>query len=238
MHKHMQSLEDCSHDFAHVQRVRDNALKIASKMSSDVNLLVVELAALCHDIGDAKYQQSITARHLLLECGYPSEMADRVQEIVDKVSFRKELKDIESHGYEHVMRNTCIELAIVQDADRLDAIGAIGISRCFAFSGKRNLTLCNACDFTSNVNGVTWEKYSMGNSTAISHFYEKLLTLKDKIKTEAGRAEAEKRHHFLLEYLNEYSSELFDPFDSISQLVYHSWICPSQPLNSLSPMHS
>ena len=137
--KHMQSLEDPSHDFAHVQRVRDGALKIAAQIQEEVDVQVVELAALCHDIGDAKYEQSTTAAHLLLASGYSHEMAERVQSIVDGVSFRHELKTIETCGYEHVLQNTCIELAIVQDADRLDAIGAIGIARCFAFSGKRNL---------------------------------------------------------------------------------------------------
>lgn len=211
--RHMQSLEDCSHDFAHVQRVRDSALKIASRIPKEVDLLVVELAALCHDIGDAKYEQSTTAAQLLQECGYSHEMASKVQMIVDGVSFRHELKEIETHGYEHVLKNTCLELAIVQDADRLDAIGAIGIARCFAFSGKRNLTLCHACDFNSSVGGATLEKYSRGNATAIGHFYEKLLTLKDRIKTEPGRVEAEKRHCFLLEYLAEYRRELVDPFN-------------------------
>lgn len=203
---HMQSLQDCSHDYAHVERVRRMSLHIAS-LHPEADQVLVELAALCHDIGDAKYNKTETASCVLESCGFDKELCERVQQLVDGVSFRHELCQIEQHGWQYVKENCPLELAIVQDADRLDAIGAIGVARCLAFSGKRNVLFYRPSDF-GKPSGTTADQYGMCSSTAISHFYEKLLTLKDRMKTPYGVQEAEKRHQFTESFLKQLEHEV------------------------------
>lgn len=203
---HMQSLQDCSHDYAHIERVRKMSLHIAS-LHPEADQVLVELAAMCHDIGDAKYDTAETASCVLASCGFDKRLCEGVQQLVDGVSFRHELCQIEQHGWQYVKKNCPLELAIVQDADRLDAIGAIGIARCLAFSGKRNVLLYRPSDF-DKPNGITFDQYSKCSSTAIGHFYEKLLTLKDRMKTPYGMREAEKRHQFTVSFLEQLEHEV------------------------------
>ncbi|KAJ2842871.1 hypothetical protein IWW36_005754, partial [Coemansia brasiliensis] len=139
---------DCSHDWHHVGRVAKQAMAIAKAESTNrtIDMLVVHLAALLHDVNDAKYskESKVSIVEFLSSIGLEEEKAQLISRIIDNVSFRKELlvKEEERAGKENTKesewRNSCIELACVQDADRLDAIGAFGILRCAAFSGARN----------------------------------------------------------------------------------------------------
>ncbi|KAJ2905028.1 hypothetical protein GGI21_004219, partial [Coemansia aciculifera] len=176
---------DCSHDWQHVQRVVRQALTLARSetLHRPIDLLVVHLAALLHDVDDAKYRQedgpAFSSSLFLQELGLDKSRAELVCRVVDSVSFRKELLANEQDKVgtgdpeERQWRQTCAELACVQDADRLDAIGAFGILRCAAFSGARNRTLHDPCD--SAILDITYDQYvaqSCGTSgTAIAHFH-------------------------------------------------------------------
>ncbi|KAJ1840483.1 hypothetical protein LPJ73_006411, partial [Coemansia sp. RSA 2703] len=207
---------DCSHDWHHIDRVVRQALVLARAQSPEksVDLLVVHLAALLHDVDDAKYKQSsdvaFSSKDFLTSIGLDQERAALVCRVVDAVSFRKELLFEEQKGQgtvdqdEVVWRNECLELACVQDADRLDAIGAFGVLRCAAFSGARNRPLHSAGD--SFIENITYDQYVQSDNrtaTAISHFHEKLLQLAARMKTEQGQQEARRRHTFMLQFLKQ-----------------------------------
>ncbi|KAJ2834553.1 hypothetical protein GGI24_000346 [Coemansia furcata] len=178
---------DCSHDWQHVQRVVRQALTLAifEAQHRSVDMLVVHLAALLHDVDDAKYRKEgevvFSSKTFLEEVGLDRNRAELVCRVVNAVSFRKELLAEEqdkmgtSDPDERMWRQGCAELACVQDADRLDAIGAFGVLRCAAFSGARNRTLHDPSD--SAIQDITYEQYvaqSGGTSgTAISHFHGK-----------------------------------------------------------------
>ncbi|KAJ2015990.1 hypothetical protein GGI10_003085 [Coemansia sp. RSA 2530] len=212
---------DCSHDWQHVQRVVRQALALANHEAQrrPIDILVVHLAALLHDVDDAKYRQSddaaFSSKVFLLEAGLDSDRAELVCRVVDAVSFRKELLADEqdrmgtSDPDERQWRLGCAELACVQDADRLDAIGAFGVLRCAAFSGARNRTLHDPAD--SAIMDITYEQYvaqSGGTSgTAIAHFHEKLLKLASMMKTERGRQEAQRRHDYIVGFLKQIDEE-------------------------------
>ncbi|KAJ2160436.1 hypothetical protein GGF46_002262 [Coemansia sp. RSA 552] len=207
---------DCSHDWQHVRRVVDQALALAKAESArgPVDMLVVQLAALLHDVDDAKYKSCSDApfsvANFLADAGLDSDRAVIVARIVDAVSFRKELQCLESGSEaERAWRSGCVELACVQDADRLDAIGAFGILRCAAFSGARNRPL-HILDDTSSSAAMTYSEYidKGSGSSAVAHFHEKLLRLAAMMKTEHGRREAQRRHKFLLRFLEQVDSEL------------------------------
>lgn len=208
----MQSAQDSSHDWLHIQRVRQIAKSILRHHpESDAEL--VDLAALCHDLGDHKLtsmMEHVSARQALLQCGYSDLVAESVQGIVDNVSFSKELKRIEKVGWEQVLQECSIELAIVQDADRLDAMGAIGVARCFAYNGKQSgkFAMYNPDALELNeIGNVTSGQYAKG-STAFHHFYDKLLGLKDMLKTPEGKQEAIRRQAFMLEFLSEFKQDV------------------------------
>ncbi|KAJ2470008.1 hypothetical protein GGI02_003223 [Coemansia sp. RSA 2322] len=212
---------DCSHDWQHVQRVVRQALVLsrAESQHRPVDALVVHLAALLHDVDDAKYRQegqaAFSSSAFLQEAGLDSQRAQLVCRVVDAVSFRKELlaKEQDRMGTgdpeERQWRQSCAELACVQDADRLDAIGAFGILRCAAFSGARNRTLHAPGD--SIVEDITYDQYvrqSDGTTgTAIAHFHEKLLKLASMMKTECGRLEALQRHDYMSGFLRQIDDE-------------------------------
>ncbi|KAJ1944893.1 hypothetical protein FBU59_002472 [Linderina macrospora] len=212
---------DCSHDWFHVQRVVRQALALAAieSKSRTVDVLVVHLAALLHDVDDAKYRKAdetpFSMESFLVGAGLDSARASLVCRIVDGVSFRKELLAMEhdrlgtSTEDERMFRTTCVELACVQDADRLDAIGAFGILRCAAFSGARNRTLHDPKDVA--LQDITYEEYvkqSDGTTgTAIAHFHEKLLKLAGMMKTEAAKQEAKDRNAHMLEFLAQLQKE-------------------------------
>nr|WP_299171391.1 HD domain-containing protein [uncultured Allomuricauda sp.] len=189
------------HDWFHIQRVFNNARQIAQ--NEEVNILVVELAALLHDIADPKFHngdESLgpqTAKKFLLEQNVASDITEHIVNIIKYMSFKNSLEK----GEKFVSK----ELHVVQDADRLDAIGAIGIARTFNYGGYKNRELYNP-EVPPNLN-MSKEEYKNSNAPTINHFYEKLLLLKDKMNTQTGRDLAEERHQFMLDYLKQFYKE-------------------------------
>ncbi|KAJ2652156.1 hypothetical protein IWW40_001353 [Coemansia sp. RSA 1250] len=166
---------DCSHDWHHVERVVRQALIIAKTESTHtpIDILVVHLAALLHDVNDAKYtkEPTVSIAEFLTSNGLEEEKALLISRIIDNVSFRKELKADEKSEW----RDSCMELACVQDADRLDAVGAFGILRCAAFSGARNRPLHSPQDMITA--DITFEDYvkESNKGSAIAHFHGKKI---------------------------------------------------------------
>ncbi|EEC67204.1 hypothetical protein OsI_34089 [Oryza sativa Indica Group] len=220
---------DASHDAAHALRVRDLALSLAAELglsSSPDRLLIVEIAALLHDIGDYKYTKdnaedmSIVER-FLEEVELEQGQREEIVAIIKGMGFKNEVSK------KSVVEPT-LEFAIVQDADRLDAIGAIGKSKCLPTyadmgNGLMGILLCIARCFTyggSKKNtlhdpkilprdNLSKEKYMSKDEkqTSINHFHEKLFKLKDMMKTEAGKKRAEKRHKFMEDFVAEFYEE-------------------------------
>ncbi|OFX43125.1 MAG: phosphohydrolase [Bacteroidetes bacterium GWA2_30_7] len=191
---------DSGHDWYHTYRVWSISKQIAKKEKAD--MFVVELAALLHDIADAKFHNGdeeigpIMASTFLKKNNVSSKIIEQVVFIIRNISFKsKEIEKIEKP----------IEFQIVQDADRLDAIGAIGIARVFAYGGFRNQKIFDP-EIPPALN-ITKEEYKNHTSTSINHFYEKLLKLKDLMNTETGRALALKRHKFMEKYLEQFFEE-------------------------------
>ncbi|KAG0262713.1 hypothetical protein BG011_009843 [Mortierella polycephala] len=209
--KEQMAAYDPSHDWLHVDRVRRQALKIAREEVSQgktVDIELVELAALFHDIGDAKFHKEgqPTGREVVMTflSRFNYEKADLVASIVENVSFRKELAGIRNDWAE-----SCIELHIVQDADKLDAIGAFGIMRCASYSGYKNRPLYDPAE-EAQLN-ITYEQYQAqtkaNTGCAINHFHEKLFRLKDMMKTPAAIKMAQKRHDVMMEFVKQIEEE-------------------------------
>ncbi len=188
------------HDWWHIHRVRNNALKIAETEPGD--RFVIELAALLHDIADAKFHDGddeIGPRKteaFLLTQRVPSTVVEHVCRIVENISFK---------GGHVPPEFDSLELRIVQDADRLDAIGAIGIARAFNYGGYRGRLLYDP-GIKPDLQ-MTKEAYRNNTAPTINHFYEKLLLLKDRMNTAAGKEMAEQRHHFMQQYLDQFYQE-------------------------------
>jgi uncharacterized protein len=196
--KQCMGYESTGHDWWHVDRVRKTALHIAAEEEADH--LIVELAALLHDLGDWKLNAgtdlgSKPARQWLDQHNVDINAINHVCEIIDNMSFR---------GGNKPPMNT-IEGKIVQDADRLDALGAIGIARAFAFGGKRDREIYNPGSKPETFD--SFEAYRDAKSSTINHFYEKLLLLKDKMNTETGKTLAEERHKYMENYLKQFYYE-------------------------------
>ncbi|XP_078448545.1 metal-dependent phosphohydrolase [Wolffia australiana] len=205
---------DASHDAAHSCRVRDLALSLAieeglgdpssANYSSD-SLEVVELAALLHDIGDYKYTKdqkddiSIVEKFLSNE-GLEHWKKEKIMKIIMSMGFKNEVARASTF-------DSSVEFCVVQDADRLDAIGAIGIARCFTFGGSKNRPLYDPS--VPPRTELTKANYMNKEETqpSINHFHEKLLKLKDMMKTKAGQRRAEARHEFMLQFLKEFHEE-------------------------------
>ncbi|MFD1161147.1 MULTISPECIES: HD domain-containing protein [Hwangdonia] len=189
------------HDWFHTLRVYHNALLISK--NENVNTLVVQLGALLHDIADSKFNNGDDtigpkiAREFLFKLNIDSAIIEHVVKIIENVSFNKSL--------EKGQKFNSLELEVVQDADRLDAIGAIGISRCFNYGGFKNRALYNP-EIKPNLN-MSKTEYKTSNAPTINHFYEKLLLLKDKMNTQTGRRIAQKRHDYMLGFLNQFYDE-------------------------------
>lgn len=204
---------DASHDYAHIQRVHALAENIAKQENcSPDEVELVSLAALLHDIADWKYSGSETAgveaaRAFLKSLSYPNDRIERVCWIIQRVSFHDEIGRTKNEIEE--MKKDKL-LCIVQDADRCDAIGAIGIARCFTFGGKKGRKLYEDHEVENIVREISKEEYmaSEKKSATIDHFYEKLLLLKEKMKTEGGRKVAEGRHEFMKVFLQQFSAEV------------------------------
>ncbi|CAL9065459.1 unnamed protein product [Musa banksii] len=197
---------DASHDAAHAFRVRGLALSLAKEEAlSGPSLEIVELAALLHDIGDYKYAKDLTedtttVEKFLEEEGLEESKREKILAIIRHVGFKNEVASTSSP-------DSSLEFCIVQDADRLDAIGAIGIARCFTYGGSKNHILYDP--EIPPRQGLTKEKYMMkdGKQTSVNHFHEKLFKLKDLMKTKAGKNRAEKRHKFMEDFLAEFYEE-------------------------------
>lgn len=190
---------EAGHDWWHIQRVWSNAKTLASAEPCDH--LVVELAALLHDIADAKFHNGdeelgpVKAGQFLNSLNLPAETGNRVVEIIRHISFKGgHGKPLES-----------IEFKIVQDADRLDAIGAIGIARAFHYGGFKNRELYNP-QIPPNLQ-MSKEEYKNSSAPTINHFYEKLLLLKERMHTATGKKMAVERHRFMDEFLQQFYSE-------------------------------
>jgi uncharacterized protein len=190
------------HDWFHIQRVF-NTSKLLLK-HEEGNSLVVQLAALLHDIADPKFHNGDeqigpqTAKIFLEAQNVAKETTEHVVNIIRHMSFKNTLEQ----GGE---RFTSKEMDIVQDADRLDAIGAIGIARAFNYGGFKNRELYNPA-IPPNLN-MTKEEYKKSKAPTINHFYEKLLLLKDGMRTPTGKKLAENRHEFMLDYLEQFYRE-------------------------------
>jgi len=198
---------DASHDAAHALRVRDLALSLAAEegLSAPDRLLTVELAALLHDVGDYKYTKNnvedmSVVEMFLQEVGLDEGQKDEIVAIIKGMGFKNEVSN------KSIVEPT-LEFAIVQDADRLDAIGAIGIARCFTYGGSKNSALHDPRILPRD--SLSKEKYMSKEEkqTSINHFHEKLFKLKDMMKTEAGKKRAEKRHRFMEEFVAEFYEE-------------------------------
>ncbi|ORY02524.1 hypothetical protein K493DRAFT_277254 [Basidiobolus meristosporus CBS 931.73] len=200
---------DPSHDWEHVHRVRNLALKLAHSVEGKPDFEAVEIAALLHDFNDKKYQESSEAFDVsgyLKSLGYPAELSSLVDRIVDNVSYRKELQ-YKALGEIDTWREGCIELHIVQDADKLDAMGAFGIMRCAAFSGSRNILLYSSqLDYMPDPK-PTKDVVTPREDSCVYHFHEKLLDLKDSMKTKEGIRLAKSRHEFMLQFLEQVDME-------------------------------
>lgn len=193
--------EASGHDWWHLYRVWQLSKHIAQK-ERDADMEIVELGALLHDIADFKFHgNDLTAgpkaaRTLLEELGANESVIEAVCHVVENVSFK-------GAGVANKMKS--LEGKIVQDADRLDAIGAIGIARAFAYGGTQGRPFHNP-DSQAQMH-ESFEAYANAESTTINHFYEKLLLLKDLMNTDTGRKMAEHRHKFLEDYLKEFYAE-------------------------------
>jgi len=184
------------HDYFHSIRVHDAAVTIQQTEGGDLD--VIRLAALLHDVDDRKLfdtEDYANARGFMERNGVPADTADRAVRVISQVSFR---------GRDSVVPDT-VEGKIVQDADRLDAIGAIGIGRAFAYGGAKSRPMhVPGQEFLEDMDADTY--YSHENTT-INHFYEKLLLLKDMMNTQTARELAEGRHRFMEDFLEEFYAE-------------------------------
>lgn len=188
------------HDWWHIYRVWKLSQRIARDENAD--LFVVELGALLHDIADSKFHNGNEevgprrAREFLDTLNVDTGIIRHVELIVANISFK---------GGNHIQLFKSKELDVVQDADRLDAMGAIGIARTFNYGGHKNRAIYDP-EVKPNLN-MTKEEYKNSTAPTLNHFYEKLLLLKDKMNTDSGKKLAEKRHRFMEQYLEEFFRE-------------------------------
>ncbi len=188
------------HDWWHIYRVWNLSKHIAE--TEQVDLFVVELGALLHDIADSKFHdgdESIGPRmamDFLLSLDVEKNIVDHVGEVIANISFK---------GGKHEQAFRSPELDVIQDADRLDAMGAIGIARTFCYGGHKNREIYNP-DIKPNLD-MTKEEYKNSTAPTINHFYEKLLLLKDRMNTKTGKAMAQSRHKYMEQFLDEFYRE-------------------------------
>ncbi|HEY0175184.1 MAG TPA: HD domain-containing protein [Pedobacter sp.] len=191
---------EAGHDWFHIERVYKTALTINAVENGD--LLTVTLAALLHDIADSKFNNGDEeigpriAGTFLDSIHIPAEVIIHVQQIIRNLSYKASLGQVDFHSK---------ELDIVRDADRLDAIGAIGIARAFTYGGYKNRVMYDP--EIPAVTNISKEAYKNSAAPTLNHFYEKLLLLKDLMKTAAGKTMAEQRHQFMLLYLDQFYAE-------------------------------
>lgn len=188
------------HDWFHIERVYNNALLIAK--GEECNVEVVKLGALLHDIADSKFHDGdetigpSMAWQFLSAQNVPEDTIIHVVNIIENISFK---------GGNHEMKFHSIELDIVQDADRLDALGAIGIARTFNYGGFKNRALHDPA-IAPNLN-MSKEEYKASTAPTLNHFYEKLLLLKDRMNTPTGKTIAQGRHDYMVGFLSQFYAE-------------------------------
>jgi uncharacterized protein len=191
---------EAGHDWFHIERVYKNALLIAQDEVCDIQ--IVKLGALLHDIADSKFNDGDetvgpkVARAFLESQKVSEEIIVHVVNIIENISFK---------GGNFEKKFNSIELEIVQDADRLDAIGAIGIARTFNYGGFKNRQLYNP-EIAPKLN-MSKEEYKKSEAPTINHFYEKLFLLKDKMNTKTGKQWAQERHKFMELFLSQFYAE-------------------------------
>ncbi len=189
------------HDWFHTERVYKNALLISK--NENVDEFIVALGALLHDIADSKFYDGDDtigpkiARAFLFKQNVDSEIIEHVVKIIENISFNKSLDKGEKFSSP--------ELDVIQDADRLDAIGAIGIARCFNYGGFKNRAIYNP-EIKPNLN-ISKTEYKKSDAPTINHFYEKLLLLKDKMNTKSGLRIATDRHKYMEQFLEQFYAE-------------------------------
>jgi uncharacterized protein len=188
--------EGTGHDWLHIERVTIMAQRLSEEEGA--NQFICTMAALLHDLADEKLNESEEAalkrvNHWLDQVGADSKR--QILDIIQSISYKG------GHGPEL----TSLEAKVVQDADRLDAIGAIGIARCFTYAGYKGNLIYHPDEEPRE--GMTKEEYSKRDGTAINHFYEKLLKLKDQMNTKTGYELALQRHYFMEQYLTEFFDE-------------------------------
>ncbi|MGE7998879.1 HD domain-containing protein [Lysinibacillus sp. NPDC093190] len=189
---------DASHDFQHIERVYQNALMILFT-EPEADAEVVKIAVLLHDVSDKKYTDSKEQENkLIADLPLSEEKKQHIRDCIAQVSF--------NGGNEQ--EATSIEAKIVRDADRLDAIGAIGIARTFAFGGAKGRKLYDKEEDART--DMTEEEYRNKNTSSVTHFYEKLLLLKDLMITEKGKQMANERHQFMVQFLEQLQNEIVE----------------------------
>ena len=188
------------HDWFHILRVWNNA-KLISK-NENVDIFIVELGALLHDIADSKFHNGDetigpkVAREFLENQNIDEKVIIHIENIISNISYK---------GGNFKQKFNSPELEVLQDADRLDAIGAVGIARCFNYGGFKNRPLYNP-KILPNLN-MSKEEYKKSEAPTINHFYEKLLLLKDKMNTKTGKKIAEERHKYMVTFLQQFYNE-------------------------------
>src|SRR3989338_1683464 len=187
------------HDWHHIERVWKMARRIGKEENAD--MFIVEMAALLHDIADWKFHgagaNESKAREWLLSMNASSADIEKIIHIIEHISFK-------GSGEKEKMQS--LEGKVVQDADRLDAMGAIGIARAFTFAGHKNIPI-----FVPGVEvrkNITFDMYKETEKSAINHFYEKLLLIKDRMNTPTGKRLAENMHKFMEKYLEQFFKEV------------------------------
>jgi uncharacterized protein len=198
--RNLLSGDSSGHDWWHIERVRQTALAIAREEGAD--LIIVELAALLHDVADWKFAGGDheagprAAREWLQKHGVAAEATEHVVEIIAGLSFK---------GAGVATPMATLEGMIVQDADRLDALGAVGIARTFAYGGHKGQPIYDP-DIPPQMH-ASFDQYKKGGGSTINHFYEKLLLLAERMNTPAGRRLATGRHAFLERFLEQFLAE-------------------------------
>jgi len=191
------------HDWFHIERVYKNALLIAK--DEKVDEFIVSLGALLHDIADAKFYNGDEtvgpkiAREFLEQIQVDEKTIEHIVQIIENISFKSSLSNNKKERF------SSPELEVIQDADRLDAIGAIGIARAFNYGGFKNREIYNP-NIAPNLK-MTKEEYKKSTAPTINHFYEKLLLLKDKMNTKTGLKIATDRHVFMETFLAQFFDE-------------------------------
>ncbi len=195
------------HDWFHILRVYNNAKLIAK--NENVDLFIIELGALLHDIADSKFHNGDEtigpemAREFLESQQIEPSIISHIEKIISNISYKSSLSEENGSGFEQ--KFTSSELDVIQDADRLDAIGAIGIARCFNYGGFKNRPIHNP-EIAPKLN-QTKEEYKNSDAPTINHFYEKLLLLKDMMNTFTGKRIAAERHVFMEQFLEQFYDE-------------------------------